>query len=115
VTVTVTAHRDRDRDHHVPDSVTPMPPSERTVTDILADVVVHVAVNAPGVGQDSPARHDSQWNLSSSVEGDYIWRLRVTGHADILTDTAVTVDAPSDHHPMIGAGPDSPARSREIR
>jgi hypothetical protein len=35
------------------------------------------------------------WNLSSSVEGDYmiyIGYLHVIGHTDMLTDTAVTVD-----------------------
>jgi hypothetical protein len=60
-------------------------------------------------------RHDSQRNVQSSVEGDYIWYLRVIGLTDMLTDTAVTVDVSSDHHPMIGAGPESPARSHQIR
>jgi hypothetical protein len=46
---------------------------------------------------------------------NHIWHLRVIGHTDMRTDTAVTVDASSDHPPMIGAGPDSPARSRQIR
>jgi hypothetical protein len=41
------------------------------------------------------------------VEGDYIGYPRVVGHADMLTDTAVTVDASSDRPPMIGAGPES--------
>jgi hypothetical protein len=49
------------------------------------------------------------------MEVDDIWYLHVIGHTDMLTDTAVTVDVSSNHHQMIGTGPDSQARSHQIR
>jgi hypothetical protein len=36
-------------------------------------------------------RQIHKWNVSPSVEVDYIWCLHVIGHTDMLTDTAVTV------------------------
>jgi hypothetical protein len=61
------------------------------------------------------ATRPSRWILWGGRLHRVPSRHRSHGHAHRSTGTAATVGASSDHRPMIGAGPDSPARSRQIR
>jgi hypothetical protein len=79
------------------------------------ELVTRVCRRDERVLRIATATQPSRWILWGGRLHRVPPRHRSRGHAHRSTGTAATVDASSDHHPMIGAGPEAPARGRQIR